>query len=248
MARPKRVRPVRPSLPPLSLSPLTAAPFTWSAGARLSSGMSVSEALLQFAVVAALLTVIPGMDTVLVLRTAISRGRGPAFATAAGICTGTVAWGVAAAAGASALLAASEAAFTVLKIVGACYMAWLGISMFVKTFRTGTTASTEIPEAGRSVRMAWLTGVTTSLLNPKVGVFYMAMIPQFLPQDVPTLLMGVLLPLVHNAEGMLWFAGIILATRYARRWLQSPSVAKATDRIAGVVLVAFAAKIASTKA
>jgi threonine/homoserine/homoserine lactone efflux protein len=60
--------------------------------------------------------------------------------------------------------------------------------------------------------------------------------------------MGVLLPLVHNAEGMLWFAGIILATQYARHWLQSPSVGKATDRIAGVVLVGFAAKIAASKA
>lgn len=210
--------------------------------------MTFTESLLQFAVVAALLTVIPGMDTVLVLRTAINRGRGSAFATASGICTGTVAWGVAAAVGASALLAASEAAFTVLKVAGACYMAWLGISMFVKSFRTGAAESGQVPEAGGNVRAAWLTGVTTSLLNPKVGVFYMAMIPQFLPPDVPPLLMGVLLPLVHNVEGMLWFAGIILATQYARRWLQSSAVGKATDRIAGVVLVAFAAKIATTKA
>ncbi|QCO98684.1 LysE family translocator [Arthrobacter sp. 24S4-2] len=209
--------------------------------------MSVTESLLQFALVAALLTVIPGLDTILVLRTAISRGRAPAFATAAGICTGTVAWGLAAALGASALLAASEAAFTVLKIAGACYMAWLGISMFIRTFRNGPVEPVDVPQAPSS-RGAWLTGVTTSLLNPKVGVFYMAMIPQFLPQDVPPLLMGILLPLVHNVEGMLWFAGIIVATQYARRWLQSPSVGKATDRIAGVVLIAFAAKIAASKA
>jgi len=209
--------------------------------------VSVTESLLQFALVAALLTVIPGLDTILVLRTAISRGRAPAFATAAGICTGTVVWGVAAAVGASALLAASEAAFTELKIAGACYMAWLGISMFIRTFRTGPADPVDVPQA-RSSRGTWLTGVTTSLLNPKVGVFYMAMIPQFLPQDVPPLLMGILLPLVHNVEGMLWFAGIIVATQYARRWLQSPSVGKATDRIAGVVLVAFAAKIAASKA
>lgn len=210
--------------------------------------MSIPEALLQFAVVAALLTVIPGLDTVLVLRTAVSRGRGPAFATAAGICTGTVAWGVAAALGASALLAASEAAFTVLKIAGACYMGWLGISMFIRTFRRGQTAPTELSQTADNAAAPFLTVVTTSLLNPKVGVFYMAMIPQFLPQDVPPLLMGVLLPLVHNAEGMLWFAGIIAATHYARRWLQSPAVGKTTDRIAGVVLVAFAAKIAASKA
>ncbi|MFF1383286.1 LysE family translocator [Arthrobacter sp. NPDC058288] len=209
--------------------------------------MSVADALLQFAFVAALLTIIPGLDTVLVLRTAISNGRAPAFATAAGICTGTVVWGVAAALGASALLAASEAAFTMLKVAGACYMAWLGVSMVIRTFRSRPALPAASPQGGPGARSAWLTGVTTSLLNPKVGVFYMAMIPQFLPQDVPPLLMGILLPLVHNVEGMLWFAGIIVATQYARRWLQSPGAGKATDRIAGVVLVAFAAKIAGSK-
>ncbi|XAS69299.1 LysE family translocator [Micrococcaceae bacterium Sec5.7] len=210
--------------------------------------MTIPGALLQFALVAALLTIIPGMDTVLVLRTAISRGHGLAFATAAGICTGTVVWGVAAAVGASALVAASEAAFTGLRIAGACYMAWLGISMLVKSFRRpGSEANAASAPAGNA-RASWLTGVTTSLLNPKVGVFYIAMIPQFLPPGVSPLMMGILLPLVHNVEGMLWFAGIIVATHHARRWLQSPAVAKATDRIAGVVLVAFAARIATAKA
>ena len=209
--------------------------------------MSISDSLLQFALVAALLTVIPGMDTVLVLRTAISGGRGSAFATAAGICTGTVFWGVAAAVGASALLAASEAAFTVLKIAGACYMAWLAVTMIIRSFRPGATAEAG-PVGPTSSRAAWLSGTTTSLLNPKVGVFYMAMIPQFLPPEAPPLLMGVLLPLVHNVEGMAWFAVIILATHHARRWLQSPSVAKTTDRVAGVVLLGFAAKIATSKA
>ncbi|MET3920706.1 LysE family translocator [Arthrobacter sp. UYEF20] len=209
--------------------------------------MSIPDALLQFALVAALLTLIPGMDTVLVLRTAISQGHAPAFATAAGICTGTAAWGLAAAIGASALLAASETAFTVLKIAGACYMAWLGITMVLKSFRNGSIPDARPAPGAGSVGKNLLTGVTTSLLNPKVGVFYMAMIPQFLPPEAPPLLMGALLPLVHNAEAMIWFAVIILATHYARRWLQSPAVGRATDRIAGVVLLGFAARIATTK-
>jgi threonine/homoserine/homoserine lactone efflux protein len=157
-----------------------------------------------------------------------------------------MAWGAAAAVGASALLAASETAFTALKIAGACYMAWLGITMFLKSFRKGTRPGAVAGAAG--IRTNWLSGVTTSLLNPKVGVFYMAMIPQFLPADAPPLLMGTLLPLVHNAEAMLWFAAIIVATHRARRWLRSPAVGKATDRVAGVVLLAFAAKIATTRA
>ena len=215
---------------------------------RLASIVAISEAVFQFALVAALLTVIPGMDTVLVLRTAISRGHGSAFATAAGICTGTVFWGVAAALGASALLAASETAFTALKMAGACYMAWLAVSMLVRSFRKGTVVDTAISARQHGARTAWLSGITTSLLNPKVGVFYMAMIPQFLPPDASPLLMGILLPLVHNIEGMAWFSIIILATHHARRWLQSDAVSKATDRIACAVLLAFAAKIATSRA
>lgn len=178
-----------------------------------------------------------------------SRGHAPAFATAAGICSGTAAWGLAAAIGASALLAASETAFTVLRIAGAAYMAWLGPSILVKSFRAGTaTAAGQAAAGPGTVRTDWFSGLTTSLLNPKVGVFYMAMIPQFMPADAPALLMGALLPLVHNAEAMAWFAAIILATSHARRWLQSPAATKVTDRIAGVVLIGFAAKIAGTRA
>ncbi|WP_427008286.1 LysE family translocator [Pseudarthrobacter sp. H2] len=169
-------------------------------------------------------------------------------APAAGICTGTAAWGAAAAVGASALLAASETAFTALKFAGAGYMAWLGITMFLKSFREGSRPGAEAIAGAPGIRTNWLSGVTTSLLNPKVGVFYMAMIPQFLPADAPPLLMGALLPLVHNAEAMLWFAAIIVATHRARRWFQSPAVGKATDRVAGVFLLAFAAKIAATRA
>lgn len=219
--------------------------------------MTIPAALASFAVVAGLLTIIPGMDTILVLRTAISRGRVPAFAAAGGICTGTMVWGIAAAVGASALLAASETAFLILKLTGAAYMGWLGLSMLIKSFRRvplasapdlapATAGSREEPRPA-SGRSSWFTGITCSLLNPKVGVFYMAMIPQFLPPGSSPLLMGILLPTVHSIEGILWFTGIIAATHFARRWLQSPVVGKVTDRIAGIVLIGFAAKIATDR-
>lgn len=91
--------------------------------------MGIEQALLSFAVVAALLTIIPGLDTVLVLRSSISQGRLHGYATALGINAGAMTWGIAAAVGASALLAASETAFTVLKLAGALYLAWLGAGM-----------------------------------------------------------------------------------------------------------------------
>ncbi|RLY94004.1 hypothetical protein EAE32_01820 [Kocuria tytonicola] len=135
--------------------------------------MTVLDAVLAFAVVAGLLTLVPGLDTALVLRSSLTRTRPYAWATAGGVATG----------------------------------------------------------AG------------TNLLNPKVGVFYIATIPQFLPEGVSPLLMGALLAGVHGALTMAWFALIILGGGYARRWLADPRALRIIDRITGTVLIGFGAKL-----
>ncbi|GEL98284.1 LysE family translocator [Cellulomonas terrae] len=204
--------------------------------------MTVPQAVLGFAVVAGLLTIIPGIDTALVLRSAISRGRAYAFAAALGINAGCLIWGVAAAVGASALLAASEVAYRILTLAGAAYLVWLGIGLLRTSLRPHRAAAVDPPRA--SAWHGFATGLWTNLLNPKIGVFYLATIPQFVPADTSPLLMGVLLAAVHNVLGMVWFTVIILATGFAARWLARDAVAKVTDRITGTVLVAFGAKLA----
>lgn len=135
--------------------------------------MSIAGSVAAFAVVAGLLTIIPGVDTAVVLRTALTRDRRSAAATAAGILSGTLVWGVAASVGAAALLA-----------------------------------------------------------------------PQFIPPHAPHLAMGVLLALVHDVEGLIWFAAITVGAHAARRLLDRPAVHRAIDRITGTVLVAFGLRIA----
>lgn len=95
--------------------------------------MTITQAVLSFAVVAGLLTLVPGIDSALVLRSSISKARSFAFATAIGICTGAMVWGVAAAVGVSALLAAPELAYRILTIAGAAYMVWFGPSLIWKS-------------------------------------------------------------------------------------------------------------------
>jgi threonine/homoserine/homoserine lactone efflux protein len=203
---------------------------------------------LSFAVVAGLLTLVPGMDTALVLRSSISRSRRFAFATATGISTGAMIWGVAAAVGVSALLAASEIAYRLLTIAGAAYMIWLGLSLLWKSLRHGKAAAT--PEADASVPgrnelfTGWLTGTGTNLLNPKVGVFYIATIPQFIPAGEPPLLVGVLLAGVHCVLTMAWFTLLIFGTGYASRWLRGARSIRIIDSITGTVLVGFGLKLA----
>ena len=208
----------------------------------------MTSAIIGFAVVAGLMTLVPGIDTALVLRTAVVQGRGPAFAAAAGISLGVLLWGVAAALGVSALLAASQLAFDVLRWAGAAYVVWLGVSLIVKAARGQHLDLAESRVTSESAWTAFRRGLVTNLLNPKIGVFYVAVLPQFLPDGVPAAAGGAGLALVHVVEGMAWFTVLILATHVLRAWLGRPSVQRWIDRITGGVLIGFGLKLALSRA
>jgi threonine/homoserine/homoserine lactone efflux protein len=202
------------------------------------------------------MTIIPGLDTVLVVRTALAEGRRPGFAVALGINTGVLIWGAAAAVGVSALLVASGVAYDMLRLAGAAYLVWLGSTMLWHTWirrapgRAGVVTSGRVPSAVTQggVLRCWARGVTTNLLNPKIGAFYVAMLPQFIPAHAPHLLMGLILAGVHDAEGITWFAMLICASHAARRFLDSDRAHKAMDRIAGTALIGFGVKLAFSNA
>ena len=207
--------------------------------------MTLAQALLGFALVAGIITIVPGLDTALVLRAALTQTRKHAWASAIGIGTGSLIWGVAAAVGASALIAASELAFTILKLAGAAYMVFLGVRLIVASFRKSVHELPPLARPGGSIRAAFVRGLLNNLLNPKVGVFYVATIPQFLAVGVAPLWMGLLLALVHDTESIIWFAALIYGANALRRWLNSPRVERIVDRITGSVLIAFGAVVAS---
>jgi len=206
--------------------------------------VTIAQALWGFALVATLLTIIPGLDTALVLRSSLTQSREHAYATALGICSGAFVWGAAAAVGASALLHASEFAFTMLKLVGAAYMVWFGVSLIWQSFRKKYEAPDARSPVSGSLAASFGRGALTNLLNPKVGVFYIALIPQFIPEGVLPLGMGLLLALVHIVESLVWFTAIIFATQFARRFLKSPKFAKWIDRGTGGVLIGFGGVLA----
>lgn len=214
---------------------------------------AISHALLSFAAVAALITIIPGLDTAVVLRTALAVGRGPAFATAAGIGTGSLVWGAAAATGVSVLLTASHAAYLGLRVAGACYLVWMGVGMIRAARRPGTglAAAETDPEEQASAATrhraacAYLRGLGTNILNPKVGAFYVAMLPQFIPAHTSHLAMGLALAGIHDVEGMLWFAVLILAAHRARVWFARDRVRRGLDAVTGTVLVGFGLELAA---
>jgi len=207
---------------------------------------SIPAAVLSFALVAGLVTITPGLDTALVLRSALTQGRAPAYATALGVCTGCLTWGVAAAVGVSAILTASTVAYTVLRLVGAAYLIWLGLRWLVAAIRRRETppAADGTSSPGARGWAAWRQGFGVNILNPKIGAFYVALLPQFIPPEVPAVLMGALLATVHNIEGILWFTLIIAGAHAMRAWLRRPSVQRGLNGITGATLIGFGVALA----
>ncbi|WP_053351309.1 LysE family translocator [Leucobacter musarum] len=207
--------------------------------------MTLTQALIGFAAVAVVLTVIPGIDTTLVLRASLTRGVRHAVSTALGIGLGALIWGAAAALGATALLAASRTAYLVVAAAGTAYLLYLGVNLIVQSLRSGShTAFTADAPTAVSPWRSFAAGITTNLLNPKVGVFYIATIPQFIPAGMPALEGGLLLAGVHVAISLAWFALIIGAASVARRWLANARAIRIVDRVAGSFLVLFGIKLA----
>ncbi|XVQ84024.1 LysE family translocator [Microbispora siamensis] len=206
--------------------------------------MDVYGAIASFAVIVALLTLTPGLDTALILRTSLLAGRRSAWAVVLGIQVGTLLWGLLTAAGLSALLTASHVAYEVLRWAGVAYLIWMGGRMLwhSRTSRADDAAPPDPPEAGWG--RAFRRGLLTNLLNPKVGAFYVAVLPQFMPQGMPHAVMGVLLAGVHVCEALVWSAVLIGFTGMVRGWLRRPSVKRAMDRVTGLIVIGFGLRLA----
>ena len=206
----------------------------------------LASSLIAFTIAAALLTVTPGLDTALVLRTAAAEGARRALAAALGICLGCLVWGLVVALGLGILLEASEIAYTILRWAGALYLLWLGIKLIRSKrvdFGSGGAASASAASA-----QAWFgRGLLTNILNPKVGIFYVSFLPQFIPvgSNVPAL--TIVLAAIHSALGLIWFVLLILATRPIAVVLRRPRVIRTLDRVTGGIFLLFGARLALSR-
>ncbi len=201
---------------------------------------SLEQSLIAFTIAAALLTVTPGLDTALVLRTAASEGARRAMLAGLGICVGCLMWGTVVALGLGVLLAASEMAYAMLRWTGAGYLFYLGIKLIAS--RREAMRFEEDADAGRN---SWFwRGLLTNALNPKVGVFYVSFLPQFVPAGVNVPATTLLLAAIHSGLGLLWFAALILATRPIATALRRPPVVRTLDRLTGGLFLLFGARLA----
>ncbi|MEG3168115.1 LysE family translocator [Sphingomonas sp. LB3N6] len=205
--------------------------------------MTVLPSLLAFGLAATLLTITPGLDTAMVLRSAVAGGPRQAIATAIGIGLGCLAWGAAVALGLGIVLTASTLAYTILKWAGAAYLLWLGINLvFRPRSQMADEAASLVVPLIRSGAMR--RGLLTNLLNPKIGVFYVTFLPQFVPVGTNVALFSFALACIHVTLGTAWFAILIAATAPLNRQLRRPAVVRILDRMTGGVFIGFGVKLA----
>lgn len=199
--------------------------------------MDAAHATLAFTLAAGLLTVTPGLDTALVLRTAAVEGARRGMQAAFGIVAGCLCWGVVASIGLGTLLAASQLAYEALRFAGALYVLWLGTRMVVAALRGAEPAT--VATAALDGRSWMLRGFLTNILNPKVGVFYVTFLPLFVPSGVNATVFSMMLASIHAVEGLVWFWLLTTAMKPLAGWIQRGGVTRALDGITGGVLIAF---------
>jgi threonine/homoserine/homoserine lactone efflux protein len=207
--------------------------------------MTVVQSLLAFTLAAILLTITPGPDTALVVRAAAAGRARTGVAAALGISIGCLTWGALVALGLGAVLAASHTAYTVLKLAGGAYLIFLGLKLILKP-RSAVDLGGSGGD-GAEPRRWLMRGLMTNLLNPKIGVFYVSFLPQFVPHGVPAAPWVFGLAAFHVAISVVWFALLIAMMRPLRRVLERPPVVRWLDRCVGVVFTGFGLRLALSR-
>jgi RhtB (resistance to homoserine/threonine) family protein len=207
----------------------------------------VGAHLLVFIGVAALVIVIPGPDTAVVTKNVLVHGRRAALGTSLGVSAGISVWTVAAAAGVASVIRASAVAFTVLKLLGALYLIWLGIGALRAARRAATAEGVAGAEARSPIGAGggFRQGLLSDLANPKIGIFFTSLLPQFVDPGRAVFLPFLTLGAVFVAMTLAWLCVYTLVAARAAQTLTRPRVKAALDRFTGVVLIGIGLRLAT---
>jgi threonine/homoserine/homoserine lactone efflux protein len=198
--------------------------------------------LISFLPIAAVLTVTPGVSTVLVIRRAAISGRRSAFATTLGNEVGVLLWAVAAGLGLAAVVAASAILFTTIKLIGAAVLIVLGVRALVRRSSEAPIVVSAQPSGG-SHHPAFRDGLVTAIANPKLAAFYVALFPQFVPRGSSIFLASVFMGGLLVLLDLVWYSALAAlvaraASTFLQRWLRR------AERLCGAVLVGLGIRLA----
>ena len=205
-------------------------------------------ALFSFAAAAALLVILPGPDTLVVVRGVVQGGRGTGIRTSLGVLSGLVIWVVAAVLGLSAMLKASEYGYTALKFLGAAYLIYMGVQSLRAVVRGSALGERPPLPVAQSWRTAGFSaGFLTDILNPKIGVLFVSLLPGFVPTGYSVTWTTLALGGVYIALTAVYCGVLIAAAGTVTRWMQTPRTRRFLDGLAGVALIGFGAKLVTER-
>jgi threonine/homoserine/homoserine lactone efflux protein len=197
---------------------------------------------IEFAIVAGLLTMLPGIDTAQILRSAIKGGPRLAYMTLLGIGIGVWVLGIAAAVGLSALLLASAEIYRWVSFIGAGYLLYIGVRMI---WDARKVAAFEVVDGVTEERpfKSILRAATITLTNPKGAAFYVAVFPAYIPHDMNPALAGFTLASIHNLEALIWFSMWIWGTTFAKAFFSRPRVRQVMEAVSGLAMIGFGVRM-----
>ncbi|MEA2661796.1 MAG: hypothetical protein QOH08_1368 [Chloroflexota bacterium] len=202
----------------------------------------IDPSLAAFVGIAALLTILPGVDMALVAKVTLQDGKRAAFFTSLGIASGLPVHATASALGLSVILSTSATAFTVVKIAGALYLAYLGVQTFRHSFRRGSPGAGPARPGRTRPGHAFGQGFLNNVLNPKVALFYLTFLPQFINPGDNVLLRSLFLAGIHVALGLVWLATYAYAIEKLAALMEGAR--RGLERVTGIALVGLGVRLA----
>jgi threonine/homoserine/homoserine lactone efflux protein len=198
--------------------------------------------LLAFLGISIVVIVTPGQDTALTIRNSLLGGRRAGVATALGVSVGQAIWALAASLGLAAILVAFEPAFVALKLAGAAFLVYLGVTALLSAL-TGRGHEGRTASGGASAPIALRQGVVSNLGNPKMAVFFTSLLPQFADTFTGLLALG----LAFCSLTFVWLTGYAFAVAKAGDVLRHPSVRRVFDALLGAVLTGLGIRLAADR-
>ncbi|WP_111497834.1 MULTISPECIES: LysE family translocator [Marinobacter] len=214
--------------------------------------MPSADLFWAYLVAISLLTVTPGVDTLVVMRNTARGGLRDGVVSSLGICSGLFVHATLSAVGISLILLQTAWAFTGLKWLGALYLVWLGLMSLRQAWRASGSGSPmprveSVGEGGYRPMRSLREGVLSNVLNPKTALFYMAFLPQFIDPAGAAFTQSILLAAVHFVIAMVWQTLVAVMIVRSRRWGAKPRLKRLLHGLTGGVFVALGAKLAVTQ-
>ncbi|MFC7686445.1 LysE family translocator [Ureibacillus sp. GCM10028918] len=195
--------------------------------------------MISFILMTLFVVMSPGVDTALITKRTISGGKKDGLQMAIGITAGSLGHTLAATLGLSALVLQSAVAFSILKWVGAIYLIYLGVQSLISSKSSDNLNETNRNTKGSPIKEGFL----SNLLNPKVAVFFITFLPQFVSSQDNAFIELLVMGSIYSLLSILWFVFYVFCLTYIREWLMSATVQNYMEKITGIVLIGFGVKL-----